>query len=111
MTNQPQQNPPSVPPIDLPENLEPVYSNVTRISHTPAEMVLDFSRLLPADSRFKVLSRIIMSPVGAKLLHRALGENLARYEANFGEIRMPGDSRLADDLFKGIHPPKPPETQ
>jgi hypothetical protein len=52
-----------------------------------------------------------MSPVGAKLLHRALGENLARYEANFGEIRMPGDSRLADDLFKGIHPPKPPETQ
>lgn len=110
MTTQPQPNPPSLPPIDLPENLEPIYSNVTRISHTPSEMVLDFSRLLPADIHFKVLSRIIMSPVGAKLLHRALGENLARFEATFGEIRLPGDSRLADDLFKGIHPPKPPET-
>lgn len=110
MTNQPQSNPPSMPPIDLPESLEPIYSNVTRISHTPSEMVLDFSRLLPADTRFRVLSRIIMSPVGAKLLLRALGENIARYEANFGEIRMPGDSRLAEDLFKGIHPPKPPET-
>jgi len=110
MTTQPQQNPPSMPPIDLPESLEPIYSNVTRISHTPSEMVLDFSRLLPADTRFKVLSRIIMSPVGAKLLHRALGENLARYEANFGEIRMPGDTHLADDLLKGIHPSKPPET-
>ncbi|MBA4385303.1 MAG: DUF3467 domain-containing protein [Anaerolinea sp.] len=99
-----------MPPIDLPENLDPIYSNVTRISHTPSEMVLDFCRLLPADIHFKVLSRIIMSPVGAKLLYRALGENLARFETTFGEIRMPGDSRLADDLFKGIHPPNPPET-
>ena len=107
MTNQVPQNPASIPPIDMPEGLEPVYSNVTRISHTPSEMVLDFTRLLPADTRFKVLARVIMSPLGAKLLYRALGENIARYEAAFGEIRTPGDSSLASDLFKGVHPPKP----
>jgi hypothetical protein len=47
-----------------------------------------------------------MSPLGAKLLYRALAENLARYEAAFGEIKVPGESTLADHLF---HPPAPPE--
>jgi len=111
MTNQPPQNPASIPPIDLPEGLEPLYSNITRISHTPSEMVLDFSRLLPSENRFRVLSRIIMSPVGIKLLYRALGESIARFEAAFGEIHVPGDSPLANDLFKGVHPSKPPETK
>mgnify|MGYP000864395531 FL=1 len=111
MTNQSNQNPANIPPLDLPEGLEPVYSNITRISHTPSEIVLDFCRLLPAETRFKVLSRILLSPVSAKLLHRAIGENIARYEAAFGEIRIPGDTRLADDLFRGVHPPKPPESK
>jgi hypothetical protein len=48
-----------------------------------------------------------MSPLGAKLLHRALTENLARYEAAFGEIKIPGESgTLADFLFR---PPAPPD--
>lgn len=109
MTTQGTPNPASLPTIEMPEGLEPVYSNIARISHTPTEMVLDFSRLLPSEPRLKILARIITSPVGAKLLYRALGENIARFEAAFGEIRMPGDSKLADDLFKGVHPPKPPE--
>lgn len=111
MTNQTPNNPASLPPINLPEGLEPIYSNVARISHTPSEIVLDFSRILPADARLKVLSRIIMSPMAAKMLYRALGENITRFEAMFGEIQFPGNSPLADDLFKGIHPPKPPENK
>ncbi len=109
MTEQTTRNPASIPPLDLPEDLQPVYSNVTRISHTPSEIILDFTRILPAETRLKVLSRIVMSPVAAKLLHRALTENIARYENTFGEIRTPGESPLANDLFKGVHPPKPPE--
>jgi len=111
MTNQTPQNPASIPPIDLPESLEPIYTNITRISHTPSELVLDFARLLPAETRFKILARIIVSPISAKLLYRALGENISRYESAFGEIRIPGDSPLANDLFKGVHPPKSPETK
>lgn len=109
MTQQPQNPVSGLPPMEMPDDLEPVYSNLARISHTPAEIVIDFSRMLPADPKFKVLSRIIMSPVGAKMLFRALGENIARYESVFGELPLPGDSGLADGLFKGVHPPKPPE--
>ncbi len=98
-----------LPPMEMPENLEPLYSNLARISHTPSEIVLDFSRILPAQPRLVVLARVVMSPVGAKLLMRALAENISRYEASFGEVKLPGESGLAEDLFKGVHPPKPPE--
>lgn len=96
--------------MEIPAGLEPVYSNMARISHTPSEMVMDFGRFLPGEAQIKVLARVLMSPVGAKLLYRALGENLARFESAFGEIRLPGDSPLADDLFRQVHPPKPPES-
>ena len=46
----------SLPPMEIPEDLEPLYSNLARISHTPSEMVIDFSRMLPAQTKFKVLS-------------------------------------------------------
>ena len=98
-----------MPPMETPEDLEPLYSNLARISHTPSEIIIDFSRMLPAQARFKVLARVILSPMGAKFLLRALGENIARYEAAFGEILLPGESGLAGDLFKQVHPPKPPE--
>jgi len=74
-----------LPPMELPEDLSPVYSNLARISHTPTDMVIDFSRMLPGQGRMPVLSRVILSPLGAKLLLRALSENMARYEAAFGE--------------------------
>ena len=33
--------------IDIPPDLHPVYANLARIAHAPAEFVLDFARLLP----------------------------------------------------------------
>jgi len=101
-------NPPSFPPMDTPPDLEAVYANTVRISHTPAELVFDFACLLPGSSTLKIVNRLIMSPVGAKLFYRALGENLARYEAAYGEIHLPGGGSLADDLFRAVHPPENP---
>ena len=110
--NQEANNPgPGLPPMVLPENLEPIYSNMARISHTPTELTVDFTRLLPGAASMPVLVRVLLSPVGAKLLLRALAENIARYEATFGEIKLPGDSGLANDLFKQVHPPEPPSTE
>ncbi len=103
------QPPAGMPPIQIPPDLQPVYANLVRISHTPAEIVLDFSRILPGQVLMSVLARIVMSPVAAKLFYRALGENLAHYEAAFGTIPVPGDTSLADNLFRGIHPPEPPK--
>ena len=97
-------------PMTVPPDLEALYANIVRIAHTPAEIVLDFARLLPGDTALSVRARMVMSPVGAKLFYRALGENLTHYEAAFGEIHVPGDGTLANELFRTTHPPEnPPE--
>ena len=110
MNADPRNPAPGMPQMELPDSLEPVYSNLARISHTPSELIVDFSRILPGQKLLPILVRVLLSPVGAKLLLRALTENIARYEAAFGEIRLPGDSGLAKDLFKQVHPTEPPET-
>ena len=97
--------------IEVPPDLQPVYSNLARIAHAPAEFVLDLARLLPGDTKATVTSRVIMSPVALKLFVQALNDNLGRYEATFGTINIPsgGPSSLADNLFRPLHPPEPPK--
>lgn len=114
MTEQPQpaKKKPKKLRLELPPDLDAVYANLVGVSYTPGEFVLDFGRTLPGQRSLKVLNRLLMSPVGAKMFYRALGTRLARYEAAFGEIKMPGSgqSSLADELFRGVQPPEsPPE--
>lgn len=78
--------------IELPADVETTYSNFAIISHSPSEIVIDFARLLPGNPTSKVLARIVMTPLNAKLLLRALQENLAKYEERFGEVRTPSDT-------------------
>jgi len=94
------------PSLEVPPDLVAAYANLVRIAHSPSELVFDFAQLLPGVPNARVCSRIVMSPTHAKLLYRALGENLSRYESAFGEIHLPGDVTLADYLFR---PPQPPE--
>jgi hypothetical protein len=111
-TANPNPNPPAFPAppaIDAPPDLLPLYANLVRIAHSPSELLLDFAHLLPGTVPAQLRSRIVMSPLGAKLLLRALSENLARYEAAFGEIKVPGENSLADFLFRHPDANKPPE--
>ncbi len=87
--------------IDMPKELGAVYANLALISHTPVEVVLDFAQLLPRSPRGRVMSRIIMTPMHAKMLQRALAQNVSTYESKFGEIRLPqSGTPLADDFFR-----------
>src|SRR5436189_598058 len=57
---------------------EGIYSNLAIITHSPAEFVIDFTRVTPGVPRARVLSRIIMTPQHIKLLMVAMTENLQR---------------------------------
>jgi Protein of unknown function (DUF3467) len=103
------QNPPPGPTLHSPEGLETVYTNLARIAHSPADIVIDFAHLLPGEKTAKVNARVLMSPLSAKLLLRALTENISRYEAAFGEIHVPVNSSLAENLFRPHQPPEPPK--
>ena len=96
----------AAPALEIPSDLRTEYANVVRIAHSPSELVFDFAHLLPGVTPARVCTRVVMSPLGAKLLQRALAENLSRYETAFGEIKIPGENSLADFLFRPPTPPK-----
>jgi hypothetical protein len=75
--------------IELSSDLEAIYSNFAIINHSPSEIVIDFARLLPNVPKARVYARILLTPLNAKLLLKALQDNLARYEEKFGEVRLP----------------------
>jgi len=62
------------------------YANFASIVHNFAEFIMDYGRIVPGRDEVQVVSRIVMTPVHAKQLLRALTENVAIYERNFGEI-------------------------
>jgi hypothetical protein len=96
--------------LEIPADLEIVYANLARIAHSPADIVIDFAHLLPGELRARIRSRVVMTPLSAKLLVRALTENIARYETAFGEINLPTNSTLADNLFRPFQqPPEDPK--
>jgi len=66
---------------------EGIYSNLAIITHSPAEFIIDFVKMMPGVPKAKVKSRIILTPQHAKRLYKALKENVAKYEAMHGEIR------------------------
>lgn len=85
-----------------PKSGEGVYSNLMMITHRKEEFILDFMFLQPqraarGRSVATLRSRVITSPEHAKRILRALQENVARYEASYGEIKE------ATDIPKVMH--------
>ncbi len=92
--------------VELPATLEPVYSNFALITHSPSEVIIDLAQAMPNQPQVRVKARVVLTPLNAKLLLRALQENLAKYETTFGEITIPGEGdELARAFFGGARPP------
>jgi hypothetical protein len=72
-----------------PEVVEGVYSNLAVLTHSSAEFIFDFVRVLPGTNKAPVKSRVVMAPEHAKRLLFALQNNIAKYESTFGKINIP----------------------
>ena len=89
------------PPISIElgdKESEGIYSNMVLITHSPAEFILDFARVLPGVPKTKVFARIVMTPAHVKGLLEALKENVTRFEAQHGVIK----SFSPEEKQKGI---------
>jgi len=72
--------------INMPQEVQSgKYANQMLVTHTQEEFVLDF--ILATPPAGVVNSRVIVSPGHAKRIANALLENVAKYEAQFGEIK------------------------
>ena len=75
--------------IELSEEIaEGIYSNLAIITHSNSEFVLDFIRVMPGVPKAKVKSRIILTPEHAKRLLSALEDNIEKFEAMHGRIKI-----------------------
>jgi hypothetical protein len=93
--------------VELPASLAATYANLAVISHSPSEIIFDFAQLLPQQPKARVQARVLMTPLNAKLLYQALGENIAKYEAQFGEIQIPRQGPTLAQQFFNLSPPDP----
>lgn len=78
------------------------YANFVVITHSPAEFVMDFTRLMPGVRKAKVHSRIIMAPPHAKAFMQALRDNISRFEKKYGEIKLQSKETFSEF---GLTPP------
>jgi hypothetical protein len=69
------------------KELQGIYSNLVMIHHHAEEFTLNFVYVFPNGTQGKLLSSIIVSPGHAKRIWRALGENINRFEAQYGPIK------------------------
>ncbi len=69
------------------EVLKGVYSNSLMVLHTRNEFVIDFATMFPPQG--SVNARIIVRPESIKRMAQALVENIDKYEARYGEIKLP----------------------
>jgi len=85
---------------------EGIYSNLAIISHSPAEFIIDFTRVLPGIPKSKISARIVMTPQHAKMLLSALKENIDKYENQFGQIQIFGAGQQGGFGFQPMINPK-----
>ncbi|MGH9794859.1 MAG: DUF3467 domain-containing protein [Candidatus Acidiferrales bacterium] len=69
------------------KELTGMYSNLAMIHHNGDEFTLNFIYVFPNVPQGKLMSSIILSPAHAKRFLRAMEENIARYETQFGPIK------------------------
>lgn len=73
--------------IELSEEIaDGIYSNLAIITHSNAEFIIDFIKVLPGTPKAKVKSRIILTPQHAKRLLKAMSDNIAKFESAHGTI-------------------------
>lgn len=67
-----------------------VYANNLVVAHSKEEFVLDF--IMTMGPQGTVCARVITTPSHMKRFLKALNENMARYESQFGEIGESSES-------------------
>lgn len=77
-----------------PESRKGQYANLALISHRKEEFVVDFLFVDPQSQTAKadqalLVSRVILNPGHMKRLYQAIGDNIEKYEKNFGKILLP----------------------
>lgn len=89
---------------------EGVYSNFVIVTHSNAEFIIDFARMLPGAKKAKVFSRIVMTPQSTKAFLSTLENNIDKFEKEHGKIPLVApDPNKASIGFQSTGPVEDPK--
>ena len=81
-----------------------IYTDAVMVNGSPLGFVLNFGQWAPEEPGLvRIYSRIGMSPNHLKLLAQLLAQNVAGYEAKFGEVAV-NEEREAPHSHIGFEP-------
>ncbi len=88
--------------IELSEEIaDGIYSNLAIITHSNAEFIIDYVKVMPGVPKAKVKARIVLTPQHAKRLVKALEDNIKKYESVHGTIKEAEEIRDIPMNFGG----------
>ena len=80
------------------------YSNLSIISHSSSEFIIDFIRIMPGMPKAEVKCRIILTPERANRWLLAFHEKVRRFEIDYGKINLPEGGPIAPMFPMDLEP-------
>lgn len=75
--------------VEIPESLDPVFSNAMQITIKDDEFCFIFLQILPIANRARAKSIISVTPKHAKMIQAVLSKTITEYEKQNGDIKIP----------------------
>ncbi len=80
--------------VQIPDNKSDIlYSDQAFITTSPMGLTIDFGQQTPQLNLVRIVSRIALSPTHAKLFSDLLKNQVANFEKQFGEIKVPAQTK------------------
>ncbi|KQC03625.1 MAG: hypothetical protein APR53_04885 [Methanoculleus sp. SDB] len=83
--------------VNLPQNLDPVYSNRIQVAYKDDEFSFIFMHEMAGTNQARAKAVVSISPKHAKNFAEILTKSVRDYEAKFGEIKAPSAEKTDDE--------------
>ena len=81
--------------VNIPQGLDPVYSNMIQIAYKDDEFTFVFLHQIPSVNQARAKAIVSITPTHAKNLLSVLGKTVSDYEGKFGKIN-PSSEKQGD---------------
>ena len=87
--------------VNVPQNLDPVYSNMIQIAYKDDEFTFVFLHQIPGINQARAKAIVSITPQHAKTLLSVFSKTMADYESKFGKVE-PAQSKQQGDSVTTI---------
>ena len=84
--------------VQIPQDLDPVYSNRIQIAYKEDEFTFIFLHEIPGTNQARAKAIVSISPRHAKNFAEVLGTSMADYEGKFGKIESAKEKQPVENV-------------